>query len=273
MMLEVIKQDNSGQTTISVIRKELMIGTKTVWAFMDAQGKYYLNVNQIEVLLELGRYAFLAYLAESGSIVFDQKLRENAGFKNISELRALWNKGLVSDPAVFSVQTETGQIYRAAELDLVTDFIIDQTIKGSKVALILNKALAKESLQIRCESAFVGTSPNILDIIQETNHWITCREVSKSVQATFQNTCMFLKYPVGHTHNRMTKNLFGQTAQQAIANNILVGEDPSVGLDYQKEGEKLILLAKMKVSFTGYRKGTWQDKVDRAYSQLNTKVI
>jgi hypothetical protein len=80
---------------------------------------------------------------------------------------------------------------------------------------------------------------------------------------------MLLKYPVGHTHNRLTKNLFGQTARQAIAKNILVGDDPSVGLDYQKEGDKLILLAEMKVSFTGYRKGTWQDKVDRSYAALN----
>jgi hypothetical protein len=229
---------------------------------MDAKGKYYLNFNQVEQLLELARQSFLGFLAQAG-------LLETARIHTLDELRSLWAKGLITARGVYQVETETGAKYRAVELDLVAKFILDQAYKGNQLAQIINNALLTESLQIRCEFAFVGVSPNVEDAIYATNQWIARRKVSKSVHATFQNTCMFLKYPVAHTHNRMTKNLFGQTARQAIAKNILVGDDPSVGLDYQKEGEKLILLAEMKVSFTGYRKGTWQDKVDRSYSALN----
>lgn len=256
MKLEVISQDPLNP--ISVVRKELVIGTKTVWAYMGANGKYYLNFNQIEELLESSRHSFFGFLVQ----LYDLRTVHNEG---VESLRSLWAKGLITVHGVYYVQDESGRKYRAAELDLVAKFILDQAYNGNRLAQTINNALLAESLQIRCEAAFVGVSPNVIQVIQDINQWIACREISKSVHATFQNTCMFLKYPTAHTHNRMTKNLFGQTARQAIADNMLIGNDPSIGLDYQKEGDKLIVLANMKVKFTGYRKGTWHEKVDRAY--------
>jgi hypothetical protein len=253
---------------ISVIRKEIVIGEKTVLAFMDASNKYYLNIYQVENLIELGRYSFLTYLTETRAASTDRVLRENEGFKNVKELRAAWAKGLIYEHGVFSVETETGQIYRALELDLVTDFILYQSYKGNQLARTLNKALTKESLQIRCESVFVGASPNVEDIIQETNHWLSSRQMNQSVHGAFAQFCKETKIPGCHVHDRMTKLVFGQTARMAITNNQQIGEDPDIGLDYQESPEGQLMIAKMKVKFMSYRKGTWQERVDRAYSQL-----
>ena len=63
----------------------------------------------------------------------------------------------------------------------------------------------------------------------------------------------------------MTLHVFGQTARQAIASNPLVGLDESVGLDYQDNIEGQLMMAKMKLKFIAYKKGTWKQKVDKAY--------
>jgi len=252
---------------ISVLRKEIIIGEKTVSAFMDAQGKYYLNVYQVENLIELGRYSFLTYLTETRAASTDHVLRENAGFKNVKELRAAWAKGLISDHGVFSVETETGQIYRALELDLVTDFILDQAYKRNSIAQTLAKALTKESLQIRCEASFIGVSPNILSIQQQTNNWLLSRKIVETTQPVFQQSCVHNKYPANHVHDYLTSLVFGQTAQQAILNNPLVGDDENCGLDHQQEAEKLELVAHMKMKFAGYRSGSYKEKLDRAYKE------
>lgn len=243
---------------ISVIRKELTIGTKTVWAYMDATGKYYLNFNQIEELLESSRHSFFGFLVQ----LYDLKTVHDEG---VESLRSLWAKGLIAVHGIYCVQDESGRKYRAAELDLVAKFILDQSYKGSQIAQTINNALLAESLQIRCEAAFTGVSPNVADIIQETNHWLSSREMNKSVHGAFQQYCMAQKLPAGNIHDRMTVHVFNQTKRMAIENNQLIGEDATIGLDYQQSIKGQLAIAKMKVKFMSYRKGTWQERVDRCF--------
>jgi hypothetical protein len=262
-----VQQANS-HTYISVIRKELIIGEKVISAFMDANNNYYLNFTQVEKLLDLYNNAFFLYLAQAGHLSLPINQRGNAGFKSQRELVSLWSKGLISAIKVHYVQTETGAKYRAAELDLVTDFILDQAYKDNQLARTLNKALTKESLQIRCESAFVGVSPNITEIIELTNHWLSSRQMNQSVHGAFAQFCKETKIPGCHVHDRMTKLVFGQTARMAITKNQQTGEDPDIGLDYQDSPEGQLMIAKMKVKFMSYRKGTWQERVDRCFEDL-----
>jgi hypothetical protein len=245
-----------------VIRKELVIGEKVISAFMDAQGKYYLNFNQIEELLQSGRHSFIGFLAQAG-------LLKTVQTHTLNELRSLWAKGLITVHGINYVQAETGAKYRAAELDLVAKFILNQAYKGNLVAQVLNDALLLESLQIRCESAFVGVSPNINEIIQQTNHWLSSRQMNQSVHGAFAQFCKETKIPGCHVHDWMTKLVFGQTARMAITSNQQIGEDPNVGLDYQDSPEGQLIMAKMKVKFMSYRKGTWQERVDRCFENLN----
>jgi hypothetical protein len=270
MKLEVLTQDELN--LISVRRQELIIGTKTVWAFMDATGKYYLNVNQIEELLELGRYAFLSFLALAGRLMTDRVVGSNGVIPSGHKLRMAWGKGLVTDPAVHYVQDETGRKYRAAELDLVTDFIIDQTIKGSSIALILNKALTKESLQIRCEAVFVGVSPNITDIHEESNRymerWENARTGTINAHPIFANFCKSNGINGAQAHDYLTYVVTGKTAEQARSGCELITGNPKIGLNYQPSPEELDLIGAIKMKFCTYGKGDWKSRIERAYADL-----
>jgi hypothetical protein len=236
---------------------------------MDTDGRYYLNVNQIEGLLNLGRYSFLAFLAESGYIASDPFLRENAGFKNISELRTLWNKGLVVDRATILVQTQTGEIYRATDTSLVTQFIRFHDKKGHPIASILTDVLMSESLQIRCESVFIGTSPNVLEKIELTDdflrNWELARGTNQSIHAAFNQFCIAHRLPGAWSHDRITKHIFNQSAEEARLQNNLVGVDKTIGLDHQEDVNGQLLVAKLKLKFMSYKKGTWKERVDRAF--------
>lgn len=122
-----------------------------------------------------------------------------------------------------------------------------------------------ESLEIRCESLFVGVSPNVIDTHKRTNDWLSSRQDCRSVHASFNNFCQLMKYPANHVHDRLTTHIFGQTKRQALASNNLIGFDPTIGLDYQEDIDGLQQVARMKVKLQGYRKGTWMERVDRAY--------
>jgi hypothetical protein len=263
MKLEVVNQDKL--SPISVIRKELIIGTKTISAYMDANGKYYLNFFQIEKLLELYTDSFFGFLVRSGCFSSSDK-------QSTRELRALWGKGLITSDGVFDVQDETGRKYRAAELDLVTDFIIDRTIKGSPIALILNKALTKESLQIRCEAAFIGISPNVADIHQESNRymerWENARTGTINAHPIFANFCKANGINGAQAHDYLTFVVTGKTAEQARSGCELIAGNPKIGLNYQPSPEELDLIGAIKMKFCTYGKGDWKSRIERAYAYL-----
>jgi hypothetical protein len=63
----------------------------------------------------------------------------------------------------------------------------------------------------------------------------------------------------------MTKHIFGQSAEDARTQNQLVGTDKTIGLDHQENYEGQLLMAKVKLKFMGYRKGTWKERVGKAF--------
>ena len=85
--------------------------------------RIYLTCTYIEELLSLYRYSFLSFLAQDGRLISALGSRENAGFKNQKELRTAWATNSISALGVFNIQIETGTVYRAAEINLVTQFI------------------------------------------------------------------------------------------------------------------------------------------------------
>jgi hypothetical protein len=263
MKLEVVNQDKL--SLISVIRKELIIGTKTVWAFMDATGKYYLNFNQIEELLEVYKDSFFRFLVRAGILKTPQ-------ITTMEGLRPLWAKGLITVQGVHYVQTETGAKYRAAELDLVTDFILDQTIKGNQLGLTLTKALTKESLQIRCEAAFIGVSPNVSDIHEESNRymerWENARTGTINAHPIFANFCKSNGINGAQAHDYLTFVVTGKTAEQARSGCELIAGNSKIGLNYQPSPEELDLIGAIKMKFCTYGKGDWKSRIERAYTDL-----
>lgn len=229
---------------------------------MDAKGLYYLNSNQLGKLL---------CLADTSIRDFVLKMALEYPLLNLSckDLRLAFYKGssLTDSWNPLSLAIVGNQRYRVVPIKNVVDFILHWAYRGNQKAQDINRALTDESLQIRCESVFVGVSPNVKEILRQSNEWLVGRAANKSVHAAFNSHCMSESLPVNHVHDRITKHVFGQTANQARSQNILVGEDPTIGLDYQADVDGQLLIARVKLKYMGLEKGTWQDRVDRAYEQ------
>jgi hypothetical protein len=256
-----ILPEPSKRELVSMVRKELTIGDKTVLAFMDAQGLYYLNSTQVAKLIDKKANAVEGYVIQNAL----SSLSRNEG---VEEMRLLYRNGLgVSRSWDFTVFVENGnnQPYRVLPIKNVVDFAWFHMDKGDRLARDLVYMFSQESLEIRLECLFVGVSPNVEEIIKQSDNWIRSRQYNQSVHHAFQTNCLLNNHPANHVHDRMTLHVFGQTAKQAITSNPLVGSDESIGLDYQDNVEGQLMMAKMKLKFIGYKKGTWKQKVDKAY--------
>jgi hypothetical protein len=245
-----------------MVRKELTIGSVTVLAFMDAEGLYYLNSTQVGSMLELGHNALRNFILKTS-------LGKTSLCLTYGEMKVRYSKGCsLTDPwNPTTLAISDNQRYRVIPVKNVVDFIRFWDKSGNQKASDLTDSLMHESLQIRCESVFVGVSPNVKEILRQTNEWLIGRGANKSVHAAFHSHCMGEGLPVNHVHDRITKHVFGQTANQARSNNILVGEDPAIGLDYQADADGQLLIARVKLKYMGLRKGSWQERVDRAYGE------
>jgi hypothetical protein len=252
---------NVQRELISMVRMELMIGDIKVLAFMDANGKYYMHSDQTAKLVGKKGNEIESYIVQNA-------LNSQSSGETFSSITSIYRKGLEQssawDPTLFVV-CSSSQPYRVLPIKDVVDFIWHQMEKGNQAAKVLAYALMHESLEIRCESLFVGTSPNVQDIQAHTDHWLSNRSANKSVHGAFHQYCNSNGIAGNHAHDRMTIKVFGQTAKQAILDNPLIGTDEHVGLDHQENAAGQLLIAKMKVKFMGYKKGTWIERVERAY--------
>jgi len=252
---------NNTTSMVSMVRKELTIGDESILAFMDAEGLYYLNMMQLGKLIGKGGNAVITYysflLIQAGSAYSPNTTYDGAR----SALGKGFSCSLTPSFYVFSENVK----YRVVSIKIARNFIRFWDKKSNKLAEELTDALFDESLQVRCEAAFVGVSPNVLDIHHATNEWLSSRQANKSVHGAFAQYCVEAKLPGRHIHDLMTTHVFGQTKRQAIACNKLVGENATVGLDYQDSVEGQLIMAKLKVKFMSYRKGSWRERVDRCF--------
>lgn len=237
---------------VSMVRAEITIGNRTVLAFMDSQGNYFLNQTQITKLL--GK---------------DQK--SSGDFLDSMYLKALIQedhpKGKFKVCRVHNVGNNISPYYTVWSLDLVSEYISYWADRDNQDAINIIKALFRESLKIRCEAVFVGVPPNVVEIHKQSNDWLTSRNESKSVHAAFSNYCKSNAISGKDAHNLLTMLIFGQTAAQAKIWNDLIGDDENVGPDHQESTEGLAVLSLAKIKFCGYRSRSWQENCDRAVKE------
>lgn len=250
---------------VSMVRRELVVGNKTVLAFMDEIGLYYLHSAQAANLIEKKGSAIESYIVQNALSSQSSDLTKECTFQ---QLTSMYRNGLDRsrdwDPSIF-VEDGNNKPFRVIPIKVVVDFAWFHLDKGNKQARDLVYIFSQESLEIRCHSVFSGVSSNVEETIKNDNHWLSSREMNQSVHGAFQQYCMSNHIPAAHAHNRMTKHVFNQTARMAIESNQLIGTDPSIGLDYQDSIEGQLLMAKMKVKFMSYKKGTWQERIDRCF--------
>lgn len=259
-------------SVLNVVRKEMNIGSNVILSFTDDKSEFYLNASQSGNLVDKKGNEFENYICQFNEISTSVGHCCNVEDWSAREKYMAYRLGFSMSDGMFwgedaseTKSTGNNKYYRLVKVDLVSSFILFHALKGNSKAIELSQALMHESLKIRCESLFVGVSPNVKDIIESTDDWLKCRGLNKSVHPSFNNHCQLMGYPANHVHNRITQRIFGQTARQAISTNLLVGDDPTIGLDYQSSEEGQLHLARVKMKFTSYRKGTWQERADRAY--------
>ena len=100
--------------------------------------------------------------------------------------------------------------------------------------------------------------------------WRLERTQSIYAHKLFVLACKANKLPGCHAHNMMTTLCYGLTAEQSRKLPIVSDDlDITVGLNHQPSVEQIRRIAMMKCLFSGYRTGTWQERVVRAYNASN----
>ena len=100
--------------------------------------------------------------------------------------------------------------------------------------------------------------------------WRLERTQSVYAHKLFALACKAHKLPGCHAHNMMTTLCYGLTAEQSRKLPLVSEElDITIGLNHQPSAEQIRRIAMMKCLFAGYRTGTWQERVVRAYNASN----
>lgn len=99
---------------------------------------------------------------------------------------------------------------------------------------------------------------------QALTSWEETREQLKFGHCDFVNAYKAKSHPGSQVHDLITKTITGFTASEARKELSLVGDDSSIGLDYQPSPDQLAVIAKAKKLYSRYRKGTWQEQAIRA---------
>lgn len=241
-----------GKTLTPMLRKELVIGAKSILAFMDANGRFYCHLRQTASMIS-------------------KHHASPAEFMETETFKALRSKDQSVDRFVVKYVDNVGNnispYYTVLSIELATEYFLYWARVGHQPAIDLVIALASEALKIRCEAVFVGVSPNVEDIQRKTDAWLAARFDSKSVHGAFTNHCLSNAISGKDAHNMLTMLIFGQTASQAKLFNDLIGDDPDIGLDHQADPDGLQLLTMAKVKFCSYRSQSWQQNCLRAVKE------
>ena len=152
--------------------------------------------------------------------------------------------------------------------------------KGNAKALELIIALATESLDIRLMRTFNQlTQPKVDERIKETNEFLATQErrAAKREHNAFQASCCHHHFSPAQAHEYLTKVVFGTTAKEArelppVEYSDEVWSDLSVGINHQASAEQMAIYREVKLQFLSYRKGTYQERIDRAYLEATNNL-
>jgi hypothetical protein len=222
--------------TLAVSKQKINIGGKIISAFRDAQGVYSASCKDVAAAIGK-RTCSINYFIES--------LRD----REIGQIALGLN----------------GDVLNSIPLEISSKYI-DYWAKNKQLqAINLKYLLSKESLTTRVSKAFESTAKPSQQV--DTNDWLLSRKATADIHAVFNNFCNSGYLPGGHIHDAMTQLVFHQSAKEAKMMNELVGDHPDVGLDYQRDEQGLLLIARMKLKFCTYRTGSWQQRVVAAYEE------
>ena len=200
-----------------------------------------------------------------------------------SALRFLSSKTLKTKHGEsFQPYTFTGknQIYKLLPCWVVSDYLMYWCVKGNGEAAQVVTALMQESLELRAAKAFGQlTVEKVEDVQKQTNEYLATksRREAKDEHCAFQRSCWQLGFMPSTVHDYLTTLVFGYSAKEArelpgVSYEDSIWEDPEIGINHHEEPLLMELYRSIKRRFISYRKGTYVDRINRAYMELTEDI-
>lgn len=152
--------------------------------------------------------------------------------------------------------------------------------KGNNLAVQIVTSLAQESLELRAAKAFGQlTVEKVEDTQKKTNEYLATksRRKARDEHCAFQRSCWQLGFVPSTVHDYLTKLVFGYSAKEArelpgVNYEDSIWEDPEIGINHHEEPLLMELYRSIKRRFISYRKGTYVDRINRAYMELTEDI-
>jgi len=189
-------------------------------------------------------------------------------------------QGEAFTPTEFS--DSTGARYKLLPCDVALEYLMYWCQKGDKKASAIIFALAQESLELRARKAFgTLTLETLSDVHKLTDDaLITALRINaKDAHNTFQRACYGSKMNPSAVHDRVTKLVFGYTAKEArelpmtdLEDDVWLNQAIGINHEHTKDRALMQTYRDVKNKIFSYRKGTWEEKIDRAYREATENI-
>lgn len=178
----------------------------------------------------------------------------------------------------FQFSDETGATYKLLSCDVALEYLMYWCQKGDKNASTIVFALAKESLELRARKAFGTLTPeSVTQVQQKTDDELITelRVDAKALHNLFQRACYGANMSPSAVHDKITKLVFGYTAKEArglpmtdLKDDVWLNEAIGINHEHTKDKALMQVYRDVKTKIFSYKKGTWEEKVDRAYQEV-----
>ncbi|BAY37222.1 hypothetical protein NIES2111_15590 [Nostoc sp. NIES-2111] len=152
----------------------------------------------------------------------------------------------------------------------VTNFWLEQAMKGNTNAQALVAACMQEALQRRCDNAFNVTKTE-QQYEQQTaiamSQWQEARVRLREVHNVFTLACAKYSFSAASTHDKLTKAICGKTARELREMDLISGQW-DIGLNHLDDLQDIKRVARMKYHFSRYRKGGVDERVSKALKDV-----
>lgn len=176
--------------------------------------------------------------------------------------------------------TEKNQTYKLLPCNIALEYLMKWCSKGNGQAFQIVMSLAKESLELRAAKAFGQlTVEKVTQTQEKTNEYLATksRKEARDEHCAFQRSCWQLGFVPSTVHDYLTKLVFGYSAKEArelpgVEYLDSIWEDPEIGINHHEEPILMELYRSIKRRFISYRKGTYIDRINRAYMELTEDI-
>jgi hypothetical protein len=171
-------------------------------------------------------------------------------------------------------------VYSLIPCNIALTFLMNWCAKGNGLAVQVVTSLAQESLELRAAKAFGQLTVEKVELTQEkTNEYLAtkARREAKDEHCAFQRSCWQLGFVPSTVHDYLTKLVFGYSAKEArelpeVNYQDSIWEDSEIGINHHEEPILMELYRAIKRRFISYRKGTYVDRINRAYMELTDDI-